>query len=59
VSSFYLERHKTSGGYVLTLTIGGGAKLSFHFDRDGLDRMVKTAQAALGSLELKISRILN
>jgi hypothetical protein len=54
-----VERHTSTDGWVLTLTIGGGAKLSFHIDRDRLDQMVETAQAAIGSLAIKIPKILN
>jgi hypothetical protein len=57
VSRFHVETD--AGGYVLTLTIGGGAKLAFHFDRDGLDRMAEVAQAVTGSVVLERPRNLN
>jgi hypothetical protein len=59
VKCSYLKRHPDTGGYVLTLTIGGGAELAFHFDRAGLDRMIETAQVVTGTLALKRPDVVN
>ena len=52
-------RYAATGGYVLTLTIGGGAELAFHLDRAGLDRLIETARVATGTLPLKRPDVVN
>jgi hypothetical protein len=53
-----LEQRATRG-YVLTLTIDGGAEFAFHFYRAGLDSMVEAAQVLTRSVTVKRPDVVN